>query len=249
MPLPTIAAAQWYETIPVADGVTLIHEPWMTPFFRCNMWLIEGTDRALLLDAGLGAVPLREAVPAVGFDRSMTLLLSHTHFDHIGGAHEFGERLMHRDEMGIAAAPTSDATLFATYSDGALDDAMFTGLPPGWNAGTHAVQPAAATGFVEDGDRIALGGRVLTVLHTPGHSPGHLSLFEEKTGTLFAQDALYDGPLVDDAYHSDKAVYAQTLRRLLDLRPRIVHGGHFGSFGPERFRALIERYLADRDAA
>ena len=43
----------------MADGVTLIHEPWIKPFFRCNIWHVRGRDRDLLFDSGLGHVSLR----------------------------------------------------------------------------------------------------------------------------------------------------------------------------------------------
>jgi glyoxylase-like metal-dependent hydrolase (beta-lactamase superfamily II) len=250
--LPSIASAQWYETIPFGDGVTLIHEPWMPFFFRCNMWLIHGHDRDLLIDAGLGAAPLRRHVPALDRrrgDRPLTLLLSHTHFDHIGGAHEFDDRLVHAAEADIAANPTNAATLFEKYASGGRDLEMFLGTPPGWDAAAYRIEPAPATALIGEGDRIDLGGRVLAVLHTPGHSPGHLSLFEEKTGILFAQDVVYDGPLVDTCYHSDIAVYLATMHRLRSLRPHIVHGGHFPSFGATRFIQLIDAYVAEKTGA
>jgi len=107
-----IAHAHWYETLPFADGVTLIHEPWMTPFFRCNMWHIRGRDRDLLVDTGLGAVSLRAHVPLVNA-RPIVCLSSHTHFDHIGSTHEFDERLVHAIEAPILANPTNEATLAA----------------------------------------------------------------------------------------------------------------------------------------
>ena len=50
---------RWYETIRMGDGVTLIHEPWIKPFFRCNIWHVRGRDRDLLFDSGLGHVSLR----------------------------------------------------------------------------------------------------------------------------------------------------------------------------------------------
>ena len=78
--MQSVAAGDWYETIPFADVVTLIHEPWMPPFFRGHMWLVRGRDRDLLIDAGLGHVPLRDHVPALR-GRPVTLLISHTHWD------------------------------------------------------------------------------------------------------------------------------------------------------------------------
>jgi hypothetical protein len=59
---PVIDPASWYETIRMADGVTLIHEPWIKPFFRCNIWHVRGRDRDLLFDSGLGHVSLSRHV-------------------------------------------------------------------------------------------------------------------------------------------------------------------------------------------
>lgn len=243
--MKTIAAVDWYETVPFADRITLVHEPWIPPFFRCNMWLIEGRDRTLLVDAGLGAVPLRPNVALLG-GPPVLFLASHTHFDHIGAAHEFEERLVHPAEAPILADPRNEATLFDHYAAGNRDAEMFDALPPGWDARAYRIPPAPPTGLVNDGDRLDLGDRVFTVLHTPGHSPGHVSLFEEATGTLIAQDVVYDGALVDDCEGADLEVYIATMRRLRDLEPRIVHGGHFASFGLTRYRQLIDAFLASK---
>jgi glyoxylase-like metal-dependent hydrolase (beta-lactamase superfamily II) len=54
---------------------------------------------------------------------------------------------------------------------------------------------------------------------------------------------VYDGPLVDDAYHSNRADYAETMAKLGELPARVVHGGHYPSFGRDRLRELIDEYL------
>ena len=248
-----VAAEDWYEALPFADGVTLIHEPFMPPFYRGHMWLVRGGDRDLLIDAGLGHVPLRRSLSLLR-GRPVTLLVSHTHWDHIGAAHEFDgpedERLAHPDAAAVLADPDPAATLFAKYADGSRDPQAFTRRPRAWDAGAHRILPAPATRLVDEGDRIDLGGRSLTVLHTPGHCRGHLALFEERTGTLFAQDAVYDGPLVDTCPDSDVARYRATLARLAgEIHPRIVHGGHFPSFGPVRLRQIVDDYLAAGERA
>ena len=243
--LPEAAPEEWYERIPFGEGVTLIHEPFMPFFFRCNMWHVRGRDRDLLIDTGSGALSLTTSMPWLR-DRPMVCLLSHTHWDHIGSAYEFAERLVHPAEAEILANPTNTATLAAKYAkdDPAIEAQMFTRRPPGWRGSAYHLEPAPATGLVDEGAVIDLGDRRLTVLHTPGHSPGHLSLFEERTGILFAADVVYDGPLVDKLYHSDLNAYRSSMRRLRELQPSIVHGGHFPSFGPTRYRELIDAYLA-----
>ena len=81
----------------------------------------------------------------------------------------------------------------------------------------------------------------------PGHSPGGISLWEERTGTLFSGDIVYDGPLIEDAYHSDLDDYAKSLARLRELPVRTVHGGHFPSFSGERLRELIGAWFKAHD--
>jgi glyoxylase-like metal-dependent hydrolase (beta-lactamase superfamily II) len=236
-----IEAKNWYETIRLADGVTLIHEPWIKPFYRCNMWHVRGRDRDLLFDTGLGHFSLEAHVSLVS-ERPITCVASHTHFDHIGCHHEFPGCCVQSAEAAILENPRNDWTLADRY---ATDD-MFDRMPAGWNQVDYRVKPAHVGRLLDDGDVIDLGDRHFEVIHTPGHSPGGIGLFERSTGTFFSGDIIYDGPLIDDAYHSDVGDYVQTLERLARLPVNIVHGGHFPSFGRTRFGQLIEEYLAGR---
>ena len=94
---------------------------------------------------------------------------------------------------------------------------------------------------------IDLGNRQFEVIHTPGHSPGGIMLFEKTTEILFSGDTVYDGPLIDDAYHSDIPTYIEVMKRIMELPVRVVHGGHFPSFDGEKYRALIRLYLKEKD--
>lgn len=237
-------AATWYRIQPLGDGVTLIDEPWILPFYRCNCWHVAGRDRDLLVDTGMGVVPLRAQVPLLRREE-IVCVASHTHFDHIGAHHEFALRLVHPAEAAILADPDNRLTLADPY----VDDAIFTRLPPEpYRSADYRIRPAPATGLVVDGDVIDLGDRRFTVIHTPGHSPGGIALFEERTGILIAGDIVYDGPLVEDTYHSDAGDYLRSMRRLLELPVRIVHGGHFASFDGARLRAIVTDWLRRKDA-
>jgi glyoxylase-like metal-dependent hydrolase (beta-lactamase superfamily II) len=87
-----IATAEtWYETRSLDDGVTLISEPHIKPFYRCNVWHLRGRDRDLLVDSGMGVVSLREQVTLVS-ERPLIAVASHSHFDHIGSHHESKRR-------------------------------------------------------------------------------------------------------------------------------------------------------------
>jgi len=237
-------AQDWYATTDHADGITQIGEQHIHVFYRCNIWHVRGRDRSLLFDSGLGVVSLAGQFPSL---RAAPLLAvaSHTHFDHIGCHHEFPHRACHRAEAGILAQPTREATVASRYAR----REMFERLPPdGFDEDHYCVQPAPATQLLAQGDVIDLGDRHFEVLHVPGHSPGSLALWEAATGTLLSGDAVYDGPLLDDLYHSRRDDYQDTMARLRELPVRVVHGGHYPSFGADRYRELIDDYLRGRRA-
>jgi glyoxylase-like metal-dependent hydrolase (beta-lactamase superfamily II) len=234
----------WYASVDCGLGVTHIFEPYINVFYRCNIWYVRGRDRSLLVDSGLGVESLVQRFPWL-LDSPLLAVASHTHFDHIGNHHEFAERACHVSEAHILAAPNA----YNTIADRYATVAMFERLPPqGFDPAKYRVLPAPATQLVEAGDVIDLGDRQFVVEHVPGHSPGSIALWEPETGMLLSGDAVYDGPLIDDAYHSNQEDYRQTMRRLRSLPVQIVHGGHYPSFGRERFRELIDDYLAGRRA-
>jgi len=233
-------ADTWYETRALDDGVTHIWEPHIKPFYRCNIWHVGGRDRDLLVDSGMGVVGLRRQV-AILAERPVLAVASHTHFDHIGAHHEFSERAVHRAEADILAEPTRRATRADVYVKDEADGEMFTMLPPdGYRSDDYQVTAAPATRLLADGDSVDLGDRQFQVIHLPGHSPGGIGLWEAATGIFFSGDTIYDGPLIDDVIED----YVRSMERLRDLPVRIVHGGHFPSFGRERLVELIDGYLA-----
>jgi glyoxylase-like metal-dependent hydrolase (beta-lactamase superfamily II) len=208
------------------------------------MWHVRGRDRDLLFDSGLGHVSLRREVALLA-ERPLVCVASHTHFDHIGSHHEFEERWVHGAEAAILADPRNDWTLADRYAT----DEMFDRLPKGWDAAKYRIQPAPAQRLLQHGDLVDLGDRVFEVIHTPGHSPGGIGLLERATGIFFSGDIIYDGPLIDDAYHSNPEDYAATLQHMRSLNVSVVHGGHFPSFGRTRFGQIIEEYLENRRKA
>ncbi len=206
------------------------------------MWHIRGRDRDLLIDSGMGVVSLREWVPIVT-EKPCIAVASHTHFDHVGCHHEFEERYVHADEAGIMTAPTRANTLADPY----VTDEIFTKLPPLPYVSTeYAVKSAPATRILNDGDSVDTGDRHFEVIHTPGHSPGGIMLFERATGILFSGDIVYDGPLIDDTPDAHIPTYIATMKRIHDFPVRVVHGGHFPSFDGSRYRELIQEYLIEK---
>ncbi|HLS67694.1 MAG TPA: MBL fold metallo-hydrolase [Kiloniellales bacterium] len=238
------AAETWYETRTLSDGVTWIHEPHIRPFYRCNIWHLRGRERDLLVDSGSGLVSLRARIALLS-ERPVLAVATHTHFDHIGNHHEFAERAVHRAEAELLARPDRRDTLLDPYAT----SEMFEAFPPdGWDQAAYAITPAPATRLLEEGAVIDLGNRQLEVLHLPGHSPGSIGLWEAATGILFSGDTIYDGPLVDDCRGADLTAYQRSMERLLELPVRVVHGGHFPSFGRQRLRALARAWLDERSS-
>ncbi|MBN3761775.1 MBL fold metallo-hydrolase [Burkholderia sp. Ac-20365] len=238
----TAKAEDWYAVQSFDAGVTLISERFIDPFYRCNIWHVRGRDHDLLIDSGMGVVSLKASIPWLA-ERPVTAVASHCHFDHIGNHHEFDQRVCHCAEAHVLAQPDPRETLadrFAVVE-------MFSALPPGGYAQqAYRVQPAPATRVVEHGDVIDLGDRQFQVLHVPGHSPGSIALWEAQTGVLFSGDCVYDGPLIDDAFRSSVDDYCESMERLRELPVRVVHGGHFPSFGAQRFSELIDDYQAGK---
>jgi glyoxylase-like metal-dependent hydrolase (beta-lactamase superfamily II) len=229
----------WYRVRRLDDGVTWIDEPWIKEFYRCNIWHVRGRERDLLVDSGWGVVSLREHIPLVT-EKPLVAVASHTHFDHMAGHHEFEERWVHRAEAEPLARPSRQNTLVEPY----VTDEVFDALPPEpYRSATYCPKAAPATRLLEDGDEVDLGDRRFEVVHTPGHSPGGIALFERATGILFSGDIVYGGPLIEDCPGADAEAYARSMRLLLALPVRVMHGGHFPSCSGEWLRGLIRDWL------
>jgi glyoxylase-like metal-dependent hydrolase (beta-lactamase superfamily II) len=249
-------ADRWFERKRVDDAITLLWEPHVDPLLRCNIWHVRGRDRDALIDSGLGIASLREAAADL-LQREVVAIATHIHYDHVGGLHEFANRVMHRIEAPKLADYRESCGLRAqdmgVIAEGLrragyeVPELMLSAAPEGFDPARYRVTSAAVTRAVDEGDLIDLGDRHFEVLHLPGHSPGSIGLFEAATGTLFSGDALYDGALLDELPESDIEAYVGTMKRLLALPVRVVHAGHDASFGRERLRELARAYLDRRD--
>ncbi len=237
-------ATRWYESLELADGVALLWEPHVHTFARCNIWYIRGRDRDLLIDSGSGLWPLLPSLPTTRPGHPVIAAATHAHFDHVGCHYQFGDCRAHEAEAEILETMRDEDTLAHLFRG--LDDPVDALPGPGWDQHSYRLTPASVTARLADGDRIDLGDRVFIVVHLPGHSPGSVGFFEERTGILFSGDALYDGELIDNFQHSDVAAYRTTMERLQSLEISIGHGGHCGSFNDARKSVLIADYLAGR---
>ncbi len=258
-PGPALPVAErWFDVTEVSDGIFRITEPHVHDYVRSNAWLIHGSAAHLLVDSCLGVGRLADELAAL-LDRPVIAVATHGHFDHFGGLGEFAERAAHPDDGDVIQAAGDYVTLrAATYPAALLDefeaageavpDLLIKALPAeGFDLARFRTPPVSITRWLTDGDAIELGDRSFSVLHTPGHSPGSICLWEAESQTLVSGDVLVDGePLLDQLPRSSPADFAASLRRLAELPVRTVYGGHGPVIGRRRAHEIIADYLARR---
>ena len=262
MTLPVADA--WFKATKIDADTTLIIEPHIHVLEQANMWLVEGTERDMILDTGMGVIPFKPYLDSLRRDpeKEIICVSSHTHIDHIGAVHEFETRLVHPAEAEEMAAPSGLNSLFRRdMPERLLQTFLDAGYPPigetliealpfaGYDPESYRLQGAPATGLLEHGDTIELGNHLYEVLHLPGHSPGGIGLFERDTGVLFAADAIYDGPLIYEGPGMSLSDYRATFDLLKTLPVSVVHGGHDPSFDRLRMLEIIAAYELKWDAA
>jgi glyoxylase-like metal-dependent hydrolase (beta-lactamase superfamily II) len=220
----------WFVTREVLDGVWEIAEP-----THVYSWLLAGNERAVLLDTGLGIRPIRPVVQRL-CDRPVAVVTTHYHFDHVGGHHEFTDIAIHQagaDKLaaGVPKALCEDYLHARDAMQSKLDalveldrelalltpDARPRPLPADFDRDRWTTGPSRATTLLGDGDVLDLGGRALQILHTPGHSPDGISIFDEQSGVLFAADAFNLGDVYCHFADSSISDLASSARRLAEL--------------------------------
>lgn len=249
-------ADPWFVRERASAGVTLVAERHVHPLLRCNVWHVEGRSLDLVVDTSLGLAPLRHLVERVDAG-GLLAVATHTHSDHVGGLAEFPDRAAHPAEAEQLTGPITTHLESAVYGEAVLGpyraagyeipELLIDAVPVGGVAAVVAHRaPAPATRLLAAGDVVDLGDRAFEVLHLPGHSPGSIGLWDARTGVLFAGDAVYDGPLLDELDGCDIPAYVATMRRLRELPVEVVHAGHEPSFGRARLVELCDAYLAAR---
>jgi glyoxylase-like metal-dependent hydrolase (beta-lactamase superfamily II) len=252
------SAGGWFAHEVCAEGIVRIWEPHVAELLQSNMFLVRDGGEQLLVDAGLGVAPLRSSLPHL-LERPTTLLLTHSHRDHVGGAHEFDERLAHPWESERLRTESRGSLLRADMAPEyltlleragyAIPECLLLDVPAGFDPSAHVIPPAPATRFLEGGDTVSVGRRRFAVLLVPGHTPGSLALFEQETGLLLAGDLLYDGPLIDFLPDSDPVAYRESVRQVLELPLSMVCGGHEPPMSADRAAQLAQAYLEQDHAS
>jgi glyoxylase-like metal-dependent hydrolase (beta-lactamase superfamily II) len=243
----------WFRAEAAGGGVSRLFETHVDPFLESNVWHVRGSERDLIVDAANGIGPLRPATDVLTEDRPVVAVVTHAHFDHVGCLHEFEDRRCHRRDATMPSPeglrlmredfPEWLVEDFAYYGSPIPETVALTGVPsPGFDPSTWTTPAVAASAFLAEGDVVDLGDRSFTVLHTPGHTAGSISLWDEANGILFSGDAVY----VDSKLGwEDPVAFAASLHRLRDVDPRVVHAGHGRSFDGDELRTVVDAVLRE----
>lgn len=99
-------------------------------------------------------------------------------------------------------------------------------LPENYDVGTYEFFQGTPTRVLKDRDIIDLGGRVIEVYHTPGHSPGHMCFWEKDRGYLFTGDLVYKDTLFAYYPSTDPKAYLKSLETIAQLPAKKVFPAH-----------------------
>ncbi len=189
---------------------------------NCFLLRPEGGDKLLVVDPGDEAERILAAIARWPGAEVEAILLTHTHFDHIG-----------------AVAPVARATGAPVYvpeiEKPVLADIM--AYVPWEGFGPYESYDADET--LAGGEVLSLAGLELDVIFTPGHSPGHVTYSVRGEDAIFSGDVLFQGSVGRvDLPGGDWPTLADSIARLLDSHPdaTVVHPGHMGitTLGAER---------------
>jgi glyoxylase-like metal-dependent hydrolase (beta-lactamase superfamily II) len=207
-------ADPWFEVYRILPGVFAIYEPRQSE--EVISYLITGNRRALLFDTGMGISDIRSV--AQGLTRlPLSVLNSHTHNDHVGDNWRFNRDQIYAMDTEFTRnnAKGSRQDAQAEIAAGELCGA----LPAGFDPSRYSTRPFQIGHWLSDGDRIDLGGRVLRVIATPGHTPDAIALLDPNHGLLFTGDSYYPGPIFLYRPETDLDAYVASMKRLVALAP------------------------------
>jgi glyoxylase-like metal-dependent hydrolase (beta-lactamase superfamily II) len=220
---PRFASARtpdgWFHVVPLDAQTYAISEP---QYWQQNVsYLLMGETAAVLFDSGPGLYSIRDRVVSITH-LPILVIPSHLHYDHVGGVREFHDVAL-LDHPSIRQE-FSHGKVRLTAEQFLLKEPITIGV----------------TRWLRDGERLELGGRTVTVLSTPGHTPESVTLVDQSRNWTFTGDLINAG--LYNVPGSNIADVERSLHRLLRELPHLdrAYLGHFETpLRSERVRAFL----------
>ena len=211
------SASPWFEVYQVSAGTFALLEP--RHYEEVISYLILGAARAVLLDTGMGIGNIQAEVKRLT-DLPVVAVNSHGHYDHIGDNHRFAEVWAFDADDEVARI---ERGLTRAQCLGYMRPDWYLELPSGFDPAAYEIRPSRVARRLHHQEAIELGGRTLTVHHTPGHSSGSLCLFDGRDGLLFTGDTFYPGAMYAHFEDSNFNAYRRSLQYLVGLLGQVRH--------------------------
>jgi glyoxylase-like metal-dependent hydrolase (beta-lactamase superfamily II) len=218
----------------VAPHVRSLHVPldWFPQPYPPNVHLVVDGTEGVLIDAGFSdEQSITKRLEMLGEVPGLNLryiVITHHHFDHASGAHKLREAtgarvVMHRDEAPLLARAATEEL----PSDVEVPAERREFAERARELREEAAK-AAPDEVVSDGDTLRVGGLTLRLVHSPGHTAGHLSPFLEEGRVLFAGDNVLGvgTTVVPPPPHGDMAQYVASLQKMQSLNAEVMCCGH-----------------------
>lgn len=185
-----------------------------------HAYLLNGANRSLLIDTGLGICNIYDEVIKLT-NKPVTAVATHIHWDHIGGHKYFPDFYAHEDELNWLSG---EFPLTMKQIMGMVVERC--DLPEGYDVDNYELFQGTPTRVLKDNDVITIGGRSLQVMHTPGHSPGHMCFYEKDRGYLFTGDLVYKDTLLAYYPSTGPEAYLKSMERVAALPVNQVFPAH-----------------------
>jgi glyoxylase-like metal-dependent hydrolase (beta-lactamase superfamily II) len=203
----------------IRPGVFAIYEPHQSE--EVISYLILGQKRALLFDTGMGISDIKKLVTGLT-PLPVSVMNSHTHNDHVGDNWRFSDIYGMDTAFTRVNAKGSSADAQAELAPGEICG----DLPAGFDTKSYATRPFKITHWLHGGEKIDLGGRVIEVIATPGHTPDSISLWDAANGLLFTGDMYYPGTIFLYRPETDLDAYEASIRKMAALKAKLLLPAH-----------------------
>jgi glyoxylase-like metal-dependent hydrolase (beta-lactamase superfamily II) len=204
--------SDWFTIDRIDDSTYCISE--YGHWEQMHSYLLLGKTHGLLIDSGLGIGNIKSVVDKIT-NLPILVIVTHAHWDHIGGLGEFKDIAIHESDANwlVNGLPIP----LDIIKKSVMGNSFSADPPKEFNIDTYSVYTGKPTRILLDNDIINIGLRKIQVLHTPGHSPGHICLWEEDSGYLFTGDLIYKGTLYAFYPSTDPLKFFESIKRIHNL--------------------------------